>query len=451
MGRSNTTRSGPLPTPEVRADDATLTSFSGLVPFLKFVLEDLGLAAALQKVAPPDGKRRVFAQHLVLLAFLASAVLGEHRLAHVEDLKGDAVLGKFLRLPRWPVRKVFASALGSVTGRGVKRLHDLIADIALAPLASAQQLVIDLDSSAVVAFGRQEGTRFGYSGKGRNKRRHNPLVASVAEHRMPVRALYRDGSGITATETIGFLEETFATVRARVADGVRIVFRADSGFWSHALGDWLLEQGIPFAFSMPLRPGLKLLLRNTRWRGLDGDPDIQVCDLPGQRVGIHPRLRVIGIRRRVHDEKAPPQGKRIAGCTRWRYQAVVTSMDGQPEALWRFYNGRADCERVFRTARQALGMGNLVSQRFRANEVAFMLRLLAMNLDLRFQLDREDQARAAPGRKALRQGLLLRQRTFFRCPGRLLRHQGRWVLRVPKLPRVRRLWQHYAPGCVALE
>ena len=75
-----------------------------------------------------------------------------------------------------------------------------------------REVVIDLDSSAVVAFGRQEGTRVGYSGKGRNKRRHNPLVASIAELRMAVRALYRDGSGIDATETIAFLEETFATV-----------------------------------------------------------------------------------------------------------------------------------------------------------------------------------------------------------------------------------------------
>ena len=451
MGRSNTTRRGPLPSPEVRADDRTLTSFSGIVPFLKYVLEDLGVAPALRRVAPPDGRRRDFAQHLVLLAVLVGAVVGEHRLAHVADLRGDAVFTKFLRLPRWPVRKVFASALASVTDRGVARLHELIADVALAPLAAVKEVVIDLDSSAVVAFGRQEGTRFGYSGKGRNKRRHNPLVASIAELRMAVRALYRDGSGIDATETIAFLAETFATVRARVADGVRIVFRADSGFWSHALGDWLLEQAIPFAFSMPLRPGLKLMLRHTRWRGLDGDPDIQVCVLTGERVGIDAHLRVIGIRRRVHDEKTPPQGKRIAGCTRWRYQAIVTSMDGLPEDLWRFYNGRADCERVFRTARQALGMGNLVSQRFRANEVAFMLRLLAMNLDLRFQLHREKAATADVSRPSLRQGLIRRQRTFYRCPGRLLKHHGRWVLRVPKLPRVRRLWQHYAPSCVALE
>ncbi len=133
-------------------------------------------------------------------------------------------------------------------------------------------------------------------------------------------------------------------------------------------------------------------------------------------------------------------------------QGKVTSMDGVPEELWRFYNGRADCERVFRTARQALGMGKLVGQVFRANETAFMLRLLAMNADLRFQADREARAERAPDAKsAPRQGLIRRQRSFYRTPGRLLKSQGRWRLRVPDRPSLAELWRHYAPGRVALE
>ena len=169
-------------------------------------------------------------------------------------------------------------------------------------------------------------------------------------------------------------------------------------------------------------------------------------------MGLDERLRVVAVRRRVLDPKAPPQGKRIDGCTHWRYQALVTSMDGVPEELWRFYNGRADCERVFRTARPALGMGKLVGQIFRANEAAFMLRRLAMNADLRFQADREARAERAPDAKsAPRQGLIRRQRSFYRTPGRLLKSQGRWRLRVPDRPSLAELWRHYAPGRVALE
>ena len=331
MGRTNTSRRGRLPDPLVYASDTNLTAFAGILPLLRFVNEKLDIGRELLAIAPRDGRLRVFARHLVLLAFLTCALVGEHRLAHIEALRGDAVLLKLLRLPRWPVRKVFSSALASVTDRGIDLLHDLIARIALLPLASRDHAVIDLDSSAVVTFGHQEGARFGYSGKGRNRRRHHPLVASIAETRAVVRALYRDGSGIKAEETIGFLKTVFTTVRQHLAPGVQLKFRADSGFWSNGLADWLLDQGVPFIFAMPLRPSVKLMLRTTRWRGLDGDPDIQVTVLAGKRVGIDERLHIIGIRRRVYNPKAPPQGKRIAGCNLWRYQALVTDMDGVPE------------------------------------------------------------------------------------------------------------------------
>lgn len=452
MGRSNTSRRGPLPNPSVHADDSTLTSFSGIVPLIRYIEENLDIGPALLRVAPRGGRRRVYARHLVLFAFMVAALVGEHRLAHVEALRGDAVLLKFLRLPGWPVRKVFSSALVAVTDAGIEALHELIARLGLQPLVGRSHAVIDLDSSAVVAFGRQEGTRFGYSGKGRNRRRHHPLVASIAENRTVVRATYRDGSGIKSDETIAFLGTVFATVRRHIGAQVALKFRADSGFWSNAVGGWLLDRNVPFIFALPLRAGVKFMLRNTRWRGLDDDGDIQVACLRGPRVGLDERLRVVAIRRRVLDPKAPPQGKRIDGCTHWRYQALVTSMRGAPEDLWRFYNGRADCERVFRTARQALGMGKLVGHAFRANETAFMLRLLAMNVDLRFQADREAQAASTPhAKRVLRQGLIRRQRSFYRTPGRLLRSQGRWRLRVPARPCLAELWHHYAPGRVALE
>lgn len=450
MGRSITTRRGPLPAPVVQANDGNLTQFSGVVPLVRFMNEKLDIVRHLRRVAGHDGRSRRYAPHLVLFAFVVGALTGVQRLAHLEWLRGDAVLLKFLRLPGWPVRKVFSGALSRLTDGGVQRLTDLVAEVGLAPLMGRSSAVVDMDSSAIVAFGTQEGAEFGYSGKGRNRRRHHPLVASVAELRTVVHATYRDGSGIDANEAIEFAACAIGRVRAALASGARVLLRADSGFWSNAFAAWLLDQAIPFIFAMPLRPGLKLMLRTTRWRGLDQDADIQVTVLPGAKLGIDARLQVVGIRRRVHDAKAPPQGKRIEGCTRWRYQALVTCMEGAPEDLWRFYNDRADCERVFKTARGALGMGWLVSQKLRANEAAFLLRLLAFNIDLRFQAHVEEEARREH-RPLLRMGLCARQSRFYRAAGRLLRKSGQWILRVRDNRATERMWAFYAPELVALE
>ncbi len=450
MGRSITSQRGPLPAPVVYASETTLTQFSGLVPFIRYVTQKLDIVSELRRVAPPVGRKRVFAVHIVLFAFMIGALAGVHRLAQLEWLRGDAVLLKFLRLPRWPVRKVFAKALAGVTDRGVKTLTALIARIGLEPLKGKTHAVADMDSSAVVSFGQQEGTCFGYSGKGRNRRRHHPLVSSAGENRAVIHADYRDGSAIDANEDIAFADRTIEVLKGVLAADATITLRGDSGFWSKKMAAWLLDHEIPFIFALPLRAGVKILLKNTRWRGLEGDSDIQVTEIAGDRLGMDSRLRVIGIRRRVRDEKAPPQGKTIDGCSMWRYQALVTCMPGTPEDLWRFYNDRSDCERIFKVARGALGMGWLISHCLRANEVAFLLRLLGYNADLRFHGWSVEQARLQD-RPQLRIGLIARQRRFFIVAGRLLRRKGRWILRVRDNDHVRLLWSFYAPALLQLE
>lgn len=447
MGRRNQTRRGPLPAPEIRADDPTLTRFSGLVPFMRFAEEKLHLVQALSDVVGSPAGKRTHAVHLVLFAFLVGALAGVARIAHLEWLRDDAVLLKFVRLAHWPVRKVFAAALGGLSDKAAERLGQLVTTLGLAPMQGARQVTVDLDSSVIVSFGEQEGAVFGYCGKGRNRRRHHPLVASVQGARTVVHADYRDGTAIKETETISFLTETIARVGTALGT-VELLLRADSGFWSLAVGDWLLKQGHPFIFAIPLNPRLKLMLLNQTFRALADDADVEVADLPGALLGLDARLHVAAVRRRVIDPKAPPQGKVISADPNWRYQAMITSVPGQPEDLWRLYNGRADCERVFKVAKHALGMSWLVSHDLRANETAFLLRLLAYNADILFQLDRESSA-AKDRRPVTRMGLIARQRRLYNLAGRLLRAHNRWLLRVSQNRLVANLFAFYAPDLIS--
>jgi hypothetical protein len=446
MGRSNTTLRGPLASPEVRADDSTLTSFAGLIPFIKFLNEMLEIPSRLAVVVDYDGRKRTYAIHQVLNAFLVCAVAGIRKLAHIEAVEGDAVLLKFLRMPSWPVRKVFSKALAGLDEGAVSRLQELLTTVGLWSVDHREECVLDFDSSTIISFGQQEGAVFGYCGKGRNRRRHHPLVSSLAETRAVIHADYRDGSAIPADETIAFICETVRRVRDRLA-GCLPTIRADSGFWSKAVGAWLLQQGLPFVMAMPLAPAVKLMMVNAAWHTLEDEPDIQLAVIPGDLLNLDPRLRVVAIRRFVHDPKAPPQGKRIQHDPRWRYQALITSLDWEALDVWRFYNDRADCERIFKIAKGALGMNWLVGHDLTANSVAFYLRLLAYNADLLYQRNLERRARAE-SRPLIRMGLLARQNRFYRKPGRLLREHNRWLLRVPDSKWLRRLWVFHAPMLV---
>jgi len=444
VGRSSTTKSGPLPAPEVRPDDNTLTRFAGMLPFIRFCSEVLELPQQLALVAPSVGRARTHARHHVLFAFLIGAVLGIQRVTHLEYLSDDPLLLKLLRLSHWPVRKVFSVALAGVTAAGVARLKTMLSGLGVASIRGADEAIIDFDSTALICFGEQEGAVFGYNGKGRNRRRHFPLVASIAESRAVINAEYRDGSGIDADEQIAFFNATLAEIRRR-RPGIRLKFRADSGFWSRKVCDWFLEQKIPFACALPLIPALKVLLMKTRFTAPDSeDKDLQTAVLSGTLLGYADSVRVVVIRRRVHDPAAPPPGKVVHGDEQWRYQAIISNLDWDGVDIWRFYNDRGDCERVFKVGKHALGLGCLVSHDFRANEAAFFLRLLAFNADLAFQQGVVEQAREL-GRPVLKLGLIARQPRFFCQAGRLLREHNRWILRVPTNPRLAALWAFYAP------
>ena len=441
MGRTNTTRRGPLPSPDAQFSETTLTRYAGAVPMLRFFNEVLELPQRLALAVPAEGRRRKYPVPQVLYAFLVGALLGVEKLAHLEWLRGDCVVEKFLRLAAWPVRKVFSEALASVSDAGVAAISTLLTTLGLWSIRGRETAVLDFDSTALVCFGTQEGAEFGYCGKGRNRRRHHPLVASIAEGRAVVHAAYRDGSAIDEKEAIAFMKETLSRVRERVAGALFI--RADSGFWSRAMGAWLLEAGIPFTIVMPLYSSLKLHLMTVRFAVVaEDDEDIEVGVLAGEVMGYDPRLRIVVIRRRVHDTGEPPPGKVVGWSLDWRYQAIITSTDWEPLDVWRFYNDRGDAERVFKTGKQALGLGWLVSHDLRANTVAFLLRLLAYNADLLFQQDAERRAHAA-ARPARRLGLQARQHYFYQLAGRLLRVHNRWVLRLPVNAQVAAMWAYY--------
>jgi hypothetical protein len=303
-------------------------------------------------------------------------------------------------------------------------------------------VIIDLDPTAIVSYGDAVDAVFGYCGKGRRRKRHFPLVASVAETRAIMLASYRDGSALTGDELVTFLTDVVRRVRDRLGEDCAITIRGDAGLWNAKVRTWLLENRVPFTMAMPLTPGVKLYARVAAFSAINEDPDIEAAVLDGEEVGGGAGVRVVVLRRRVHDDKAPPQGKVIPGETGWRYQAIVSDRDWAAGDIWRFYNGRADCERVFRVGKQALALGHLVGHAYRANEVAFLLRALAYNVDLRFQAHCEERARAR-GHRVLKVGLEWRQPRFYRSPGRLVCAAGRWILHVPDQRLLAELWAFY--------
>jgi len=117
--------------------------------------------------------------------------------------------------------------------------------------------------------------------------------------------------------------------------------------------------------------------------------------------------------------------------------------------IWRWERWLVAAHRwcgVSSVGKQTLALSHVVGTRFRANEVAFLLRLL--NADTRFQLHCEAIA-DDEGRNVRRLGLEWRQFRFFNSPGRLLRTARGYILRVPANQLLADVWAFYAPDLTA--
>jgi hypothetical protein len=447
LSRRPTHFRGPLPTVEVRTDDTSLTAYAGLLPLLAFLSKRLGLMRRLRSVVGRVGRRRHHPVHLVLSAFVVASLGGLSSLAQLETLASDPLLVQQLRLSYWPVRKVFAQALAQVDDEARDALVDYVSELGLSMLRpdgpEGKSVVIDIDTTAIIDNGAGEGSLFGHCGKGRRRRRHHPLVASAGCCQAIVLARYRDGRNVTADELIAFFTDLLQRLRRKLGPDCTITVRSDAGIFGVRVAQFLEREGAHFVMALPLSVRVKERLPSAPFVRLD--EEIETVRLPSREVGVAQDWQVALVRRVVHDKAAPPLGKKVTGLEGWRFQGIISDCAWEASDLWRFYNGRANCERVFRVGKQVLGLGHLVSRRFRANESAFVLRTLAFNADLLFQAEQAQAARQQ-GRKVLSVGLEWRQRYFYRSPGRLVRHSGQWVLHVSAHEVIARLWRFYAPA-----
>ena len=110
-------------------------------------------------------------------------------------------------------------------------------------------------------------------------------------------------------------------------------------------------------------------------------PGTEVAELAYQSMSWpHPR-RLVLLRHRVSDDEERG-GKRLLDVPWYRFQALVTSLPPgthPPLAVWRHYNGRADCENVIKELQAGFALPTLCLEQFWASEAALSLATLTYN------------------------------------------------------------------------
>ena len=230
----------------------------------------------------------------------------------------------------------------------------------------------------------QWGVAVGYTRQGLKPCLH-PLLAVLAEVRLVAQLWLRPGNTSCGGNSTAFFLDLWGNLPRHLRlRGVR----ADSGFCLPELLALWEQLGLPYVVVAQLsQPLQKIIKGDLTWAPTEV-PGTEVAELEYQAMSWpHPR-RLVLIRHRVREDETRG-GKRLLDVPGYRFQALVTSLPAAshpPLAVWRYYNGRADCENVIKELREGFALPTLCLEKFWATEAALSLAALTYNLTVLFQL-----------------------------------------------------------------
>jgi hypothetical protein len=289
------------------------------------------------------------------------------------------------------------------------------------------RLILDLDSTVVTVFGRQEGAEVGYNPRYRGKRSYDPLLCLEANSAFLWDTELRPGNAGTWAGSEELLASCFLSLPADIRE---VRARADAGFGFHPGLSWLEQRPAQYAVAAPLTTALKPMLGGLHYERLNARWEI--AEFEHRLTGWPSAGRCVAAGRKMEETEPEPA---LFALDRYLYRAWFTNLSLTPAGVWNFYEGRAGMEPRICQLREDYALRKIPTRAFAANALYLEIVRLAYNLVTAFQrtcLPEEWQALTLTK---------LRHRLFW-LPGELTRPQNRPTLRLPNRPAIQEWTTH---------
>ena len=367
--------------------DQRLSPYAGSATFWGWLLAGnwrATLRAALPHAQPVSNN------HLLALdkalVFMHGLLTDARKLTHVAYLRRDPLVPELLGIRRVASQSSLSRFFQGFDSAAVNlRCFRPLWQWGLNRLPSHKDgYTLDLDSTRLLhEDGQQEGVAVGYTKRGLKPCLH-PLLAVLAEVRLVVQLWLRPGNTACGNNAGAFFLELWEQLPRHIRlRGVR----ADAGFCLPDLLALWEQLGVPYVVVAQLSQPIQRLLRaDLVWTPTEV-PGTEVAERQYQSLGWPHARRLVLIRHRVHDGDRRG-GKQLVDVPGYHFQALVTSLPPTQMsglALWRYYNGRADCENVIKELQQGFALPSLCLRSFWATEAALSLAALTYNLTVLFQ------------------------------------------------------------------
>jgi len=422
----------------VGAPDARVSGVGGLVEFNGFT-QRVGVARELSRRFRhlKSGRRVAYPMAAQMQLFIDAIVAGASRVFGLEMLAADPVF-RHLAGGHVPSVDTVYRDLARFGAEELESLEELIAaqaaPIAVARGGAVQEEFIDLDTTVTVVFGEKESALPGPNPRYHGRRSYHPILARMAKTGAIIGARLRPGDTGLGSNDVEDVAQWIHRAREALGPKTILTMRIDAGGDCAALLTAIAEAAALFVVKAKKDAALigAIASDKTKWRTIDRDadgrPSRQIAEVDFRRedwpLDPERRFRVIAMRT---NERLSGEQVCLWPDLDLSVSAYITNdLHRDADDIARLYDDRAGIETVIGDLKSGFAIGKHSSFGFEANEAAFLLKVLAYNLVRRFVCEQH------PVIRDWRMHWL--RRVLIMIPGRLLRAEGRWELRLAPRP-----------------
>ena len=401
-----------------------LTHYGGILYFNEFT-RVLQLRRFLSRHLQYFRRNHRYVLSQMIMALVYPIILGLDRLETASLLRSNGTFQYLTGLPSYPdpqsLRRFLLQAAPEFREQ-LHRLNDQLLQQFIHWPDHRSRLILDLDSTVVTVFGRQEGAAVGYNPRYRGKRSYDPLLCLEANSSFLWDTELRRGDAGTWAGSVELLASCFLSSPADIRE-LRV--RADAGFGYGPVFEMLEARPAQYAVVARMMPSLKRALGGLRYERFNRRWEIAEFE---HRFHDWPQARRCIVARRLIEESEPEPT--LFTLERYLYRAWFTNLPLTPAGVWHFYDGRAAMEPRIRELREDFALRKIPTGAFAANALYLEIIRLAYNLVTAFQ-------RSCLPEEWQNLTLTKLRHKLFWLPGELTRPDNRPPLRLANSPQIR--------------
>ncbi|MBU4332237.1 IS1380 family transposase [Patescibacteria group bacterium] len=417
---------------QIKFNSNRLTHFGGIYLFHLF-LKQIGWRSLITLNIRHEQRNNHYTISELIFSLLYPVILGLSRIEISKLLGNNGVFKLLIGLNNFPdpttLRRFLIRGSEEILSQLI-RLHNRLRKYFINLIVPEKKLLIDLDSTVCTLYGHQEGAARGYNPEGRGRRSYHPLFCFEHHSGTSLFGLLRHGNAYTSVGSLDCLKTFFQQFPK---EEYQVRMRGDSGFYDKDIVALISQNKCEFTIVASMTGPLKNLVVGLKYRAAsDTDKRYAFAETFYQPMKWERPYRYCIIRKKLEPDDSDQST--LFTVNAYSYSAIVTNLSMTPFNIWKFYNGRVQCERNIRSLKEDYYLGNIPTQKFKANELYLEILLWAYDLIKWFQrlcLPAADHNKTL---ETLRNELLL-------LPGSFAQHGSRQILRFPKnSPQQKTFW-----------